>query len=114
MASEEILLWDELHRLHLAQLSSRTVSSEAARKMHLHEANMYYSTKLYARSSALTSGVFDWLCDGNLSEETRMLRFHAYRRMLSIIHQEEEMLHLDDAQARAVGEDGAFIAAGRR
>ena len=40
--------------------------------------------------------------------------FEHQHRELAILHQENEMLTFDDAQLRAIGEEGAFIAAGRR
>lgn len=113
MAIGERELWDELHRLHLAQ-APPPGGHGTAHRMAVHQANHAYDIILTSRSLQLQDLALENLCDGSLAEEARMLTFHGHRRLLGILHQESKMLRFNDAQARAVGEDKAFIALGRR
>lgn len=45
---------------------------------------------------------------------TSAAQLHQFRRLLGILCQEDELLAFDNAQCRAVGNDGAFVALGLR
>ncbi|KZV60140.1 hypothetical protein PENSPDRAFT_694526 [Peniophora sp. CONT] len=112
MALGERELWDELHRYHLERAPALGEHG-VAHRMAVHEANLAYDLVLTTRGLHLQDIMLESLRDLSLSEGARMLTFHSHRRLLGIYHQEGEMLRLNDAQARAVGEDKAFIAMGR-
>lgn len=113
MALGERELWDELHHHHLA-LAPAPDEGGIAHRMAVLEANLAYDIVLATRALHLQDVMLEGLRDISLSEDARMLTFHSHRRLLGIYHQEGEMLRLSDTQARAVGEDRAFIAMGRR
>lgn len=112
MAAAERELWDELHHLHLSLAPASAVSG-VANKMTLHQVNSTYESEINTRISKLQDISLQNLCDESLSEGLRMLIFHSHRRLLSLLQQESDMLRLEHAQARAIGEDRAFIALGR-
>jgi len=105
MAQAEHALWNELAAIHINFCSNNTdkvVVRNAYEKVILDRIAVLQ--QLAACGTRKTNLLMPVVADH---------RLHTLRRQLAILHQELELLTLDDAQARAVGEDGAFIAVGR-
>lgn len=90
MAAKETKLWDMCAADH-KNMGTSTYS--------------FYLAKRIARFESMA-------CMGsNTGDETES--FVAFRRLIAILVQEREMLDMKDAELRAAGFDGAFIALGR-
>jgi hypothetical protein len=105
MEEAEHKLWDELCNLHLALAENRDSPSSA---------NAAYLSKLFERTQEIEISAVQSITDTTVPVSLRVLQLHSVRRLLGIIYQEQELLSMDEAQSRAIGEDGAFIALGRR
>jgi hypothetical protein len=105
MEEAEHKLWDELYNLHLNLAENRDSPMSA---------NASYRSQLLKRSQEIEMSAARCIGDTATPISRRVLQLHSNRRLLGIIYQEQELLSMDEAQSRAIGEDGAFIALGRR
>lgn len=101
MDTSETELWAEYRRLHLQSV------------VDWQDGDCIYVLHLRDKISELEMDVLKMLRDYAEDEQSRSSLLHGYRRLMAIMHQEEELLGLDDMQARAIGEDRAFVALGR-
>ncbi|KZV60024.1 hypothetical protein PENSPDRAFT_671956 [Peniophora sp. CONT] len=101
MQSAKSELWEELHRLHLRSVSD------------WQDSDCIYLSCLQDKLFELESQGLEAVCDRSESLHSSPQSLHGIRRLMCVVHQEEELLSMDDAQARAVGIDGAFVALGR-
>lgn len=106
MAVSEQRLWNELRDLHL-RLADSSLRTEAPSINHA-----YF--ELLDRRLVQTEAAALELAKGDLPYTKKDKLLHAYRRQLSILYQEQELLTTTTAQSHAIGRDGAFTACGRR
>ncbi|KZV61678.1 hypothetical protein PENSPDRAFT_693185 [Peniophora sp. CONT] len=121
----ETSLWNELYRLHInIQRYSASAEDTAAA----------YRSELRLRCRDVESSALELVIEElkHLAVEehpelnefvveepvkldaTSATQLHQLRRILGILCQEDELLTFDNAQCRAVGNDGAFVALGLR
>jgi hypothetical protein len=105
MAEGERRLWDELHCVHLNLADTSDT---------INNANLAYTSELQRRLNEIENIAALDVASRETPLESRVLRLHSRRRLLGIIFQEQELLLMDEAQSRAIGEDAAFIALGQR
>jgi hypothetical protein len=105
MARDEQCIWDEMHYLHIDIFKAeRTIDFT----------NHIYTRELYRRMDDTERRAVALITNYEVPLRERIIQLHSYRRLLGIVHQETELVLMDDAQSLTIGEDGAFIALGRR
>lgn len=105
MEAAESCLWEELSTYHIS-LAHAGLPAEYA-----HDA---YKVELGRRRDAAICCAVRDIRNDQLTACVRMELLHGHRRTLAILQQEEELVHMIDRSARAVAEDQAFVALGRR
>lgn len=105
MEAAELCLWEDLCAFHIS-LAHAGLPAQYA-----HDA---YKAELSKRQDATVRRAVRDVRNDQLTACERMQLLHGHRRTLAILQQEDELIGMVDRSARAVAEDQAFIALGRR
>ena len=105
MASAEAVLWQNLSSYHVS------LAHEGLPIQYINDA---YRADLARRQNEVYRLALRDILDEELSSVTRIQALHGHRRVLAMLQQEEELIDTLDGSARAIAEDRAFIALGRR